>query len=301
MRHLSALIGLPGSGNWPAIETIAEKERRLFAESEVIRRTLHREEGRVRVLGDWPAWIAEGCLLERVPGPEGKASGFDAGIACALGLIPAEAQRLSARLHAAYTPEAVAQVRSEAEALRPDSETTWWAAACSICREEGVSSEEFVSQINAFQGLAADPARRLSAARAELAAMRGRFEVRDGLAIATADGGMQGAYIAGHDLAGMHATEADLYFLGTFRPSLGLEDFSWSQPADPSSEDPELRRGRSGPVHGSLQFVKCSDAGEFAAASEIARRYLSMIDSSPGRSGRSGSPRPLSDAAGSVP
>ncbi|MBT5820335.1 MAG: hypothetical protein HOI24_02670, partial [Candidatus Magasanikbacteria bacterium] len=42
-----------------------------------------------------------------------------------------------------------------------------------------------------------------------------------------------------------YAEEYDIYFVGTYLPSLGLEDFYWSADVD------EQDRPLSGPVHGS--------------------------------------------------
>lgn len=221
------------------------------------------EAPRVAALGEWPAWIPPESLADRVPSGSELAPGFDAGIACCLGLIPPARQRLSARLHAAYTPEAVAQVRREVRPMHPESDTTWWLAACSVCREGQVDADGFVAQVAEFIALARDPGARRRAAVAEHEAMLSRFGVRpDGLALAHEDGGMQGAYLAGHRVATMWAEQAGIFFVGTYETTLGLEDFAWSEPGDPQAEDPDARRGRSGPVHGSQQFIRCADDAE---------------------------------------
>ena len=84
------------------------------------------------------------------------------------------------------------------------------------------------------------------------------YTVKDGIAFGTNDGAMQGAYIGGHDLAALYDETNDLYFVGTFRETLGLEDFPWGENLD------EQGRPRSGPVHGSRQYVKAADAEEYA-------------------------------------
>jgi hypothetical protein len=185
------------------------------------------------------------------------ASGFDAGIACALDLIPRERQKLAACLHAAYTPAAVEQVRGEARALDPDSQTCWWLAACSVCREGELTPEDFSQQVAAFTVLARSPHLRLVAAQATCEAMSRSFWMQDGIAFGTEDGAMQGAYVAGHDVAAVHDEKAGLYFVGTFRETLGLEGFPWSDAVDESG------RTCSGPVHGSRQFVKAASAEEY--------------------------------------
>lgn len=229
---------------------------------------------RIAQLGGWPEWIGPDSLTARVPTSQEPAAGFDAGIACALDLIPRGRQRLAACLHAAYTPQAVAQVRAEARSMDPGSDTAWWLAACSVCTEGKLAPDEFLSQIRRFSALAGDPAARLAAARAELDGMLGRFAIRDGVAFSVQDGGMQGAYLAGHDVAAMHAPEAGLWFVGTIRPSLQLDDFEWQEPADPDAGTLDGRLGRSGPVHGSRQFVKCADEDEYARVIAAVRSRL---------------------------
>jgi hypothetical protein len=183
-------------------------------------------------------------------------------------LIPRSLQRLSATLHAAYTPAAVAQVRREANSLplTPDAQVTWWLAACSVCDEGLATPDSFVDQLERFAIVADDPFLRVRAATDTLLTMSHSFELRAGIPFATVDGGMQGAYIAGYDLATAYSESADLYFIGTYLPTLGLDHFPWTQPADPASPDPSARLGSSGPVHGSSQFVKCADEAEFISA-----------------------------------
>lgn len=232
---------------------------------------------RIADLGSWPEHISEKALLDRIPVPGHTASGFDAGIACALDLIPRSRQRLAARLHAAYTPQAVAQIRAEAKEMEADAETTWWLAACSVCQEQDLDEAEFMNQLQAFQELAADPEERVRVARAEFARMTTSFEIDElGVALSTTDGGIQGAYIAGHEVAAMYLPQEELYLVGTLHPSLGLEDFDWEQPA----YSPQLfgsddyQSGRSGPVHGSRQFVKCTNRREYQKVIARVRDYL---------------------------
>lgn len=243
---------------------------------EELRARIASQVDRIAQLGAWPEWISPQSLLHRIPeGGDDEASGFDAGIACALDLIPEDKQLLSAKLHAAYTEEAVEQVRREAAyGLHPDFETTWWLAACSVCSEGGIVEEEFYEQIEAFERLAADPKARHTAAKECLAEMKSLYALReDGVPMSIADGGMQGAYLVGYELAGAYDEEADLYFIGTFHPSLGLEEFDWSDEID------EKGRPRSGGIHGSLQFVKCHDENEFERALATAHAYLSVPSS----------------------
>jgi len=221
---------------------------------------------RIAELGEWPDYIdVQESLTGRVPTAQTPSSGFDAGIACTLGLIPSEKQKLSASLHAAYTPAAIEQVRRETEDLAADSETCWWLAACSVCTEGKLTPQQFYEQILSFEKLREEPERRLEAARAELQAMGRRYEVKDGIAFGTVDGAMQGAYIGGHDLAALYDPEDSLYFIGTFRETLGLESFLWSDEVD------EQGRPRSGPIHGSRQYVKAADEAEYARVLDALR------------------------------
>lgn len=237
------------------------------------RRRAQDEAERVATLGKWPQRVTIDSLTARVPDvaddgtlKELGMGGFDAGVACALDLIPRDAQALPAALHAAYTPERVEQARSEAKEMHPDSGTTWWLAACSICEEGRGDAERFLTQLESFEALRNGPVKRVEAAKAQHQSMLDSFEVRDGLAVAKVDGGMQGAYLAGHDVAGMYAADYDLWFLGTFRRTLGLEEFPWKVPGVPDAIDLDTRLGRSGPVFGSTQFVKCADEDEFLQA-----------------------------------
>lgn len=233
-----------------------------------VRLQVAREAARVARQGEWPAWISPDSLNERIPPPGGSGAGFDAGIACALDLIPRERQRLASVFHAAYTPEAVAQARQESREMRPESETTWWLSACHLCREGENTEADFRVQLTRFQQLGSRPERRRQAAREAHREMLESFEVREGVAWARRDGGAQGAYLAGHPLAVVYAPEYRIYFLSTFRPSLGLEGFKWADP------DREGVRGSSGPVHGSRQFVRCRDQEELRAALALARKHL---------------------------
>jgi hypothetical protein len=227
---------------------------------------------RIAELGSWPSYIdAETSLVSRVPEGEAKAPGFDAGIACALDMIPRDKQKLSAILHAAYTEAAVEQVRREVELADTEfaqSETCWWLSACAVCDEGGIDVELFEAQVVRFGNLSLDAVARVKAARAEYAKMSQLFGLIDGVPVAKADGGMQGAYIAGYDWAVQPAPQYGLFFVGTFRQSLGLEEFEWSAKVD------DQGRPMSGPVHGSRQFVKASSFDELARVVAKVRERL---------------------------
>lgn len=184
-------------------------------------------------------------------------------------MIVREKQKLAAILHAAYTPEAVEQIRKEIKNLDPDSETCWWLAACNVCAEGGINQNQFLQQIDAFKELASDPQKRKEAAQKEFDKMTSAFhfvpELGDNVPYGTEDGCMQGAYVAGHSFAVNYAEKYGLYFLGTYHPSLGLDNFAWSDEKD------EKGRPKSGPVFGSKQFVKCANMEELKRALEIVK------------------------------
>lgn len=253
-------------------ESMLAPSREAQAEKQVeeLRAKIGEAAHRVKELGNWPAWVGEESLAERVPKKDDEnAPGFDAGIACALDLIQREKQKLAAVLHAAYTPEAVAQIREEMKDLDPESETCWWLAACSICAEGGINQEQFLRQIEDFKKLAAEPQKRKDAAQKVFDKMVSTFyfipELGNDVPYGTEDGCMQGAYVAGHPFAVNFSEKYGLYFLGTYEPSLGLENFAWSDEKD------EQGRAKSGPVFGSKQFVKCANIEELKRALEVVK------------------------------
>lgn len=238
---------------------------------EEIRQTVADNMHRVAKLGQWPSHInAEKSLLSRIPEPGKEAPGFDAGIACALGLIPRDKQQLAAQLHANYTPKAVKLVRRQSVQMHEDAPTTWWLAACWLCDEAGVSQRDFLRQVSAFKRLAADPQTRRKVAREELERKKKLFVVLDGIAYGAQDGAAQGAYIAGVDLAVVWMEKYGIYFVSTYHESLGLEDFVWSDRVD------DQGRLMSGPIHGSRQFVKTGSQEELGKMLEIAKAHLAI-------------------------
>lgn len=245
---------------------------------EKIRRLAEVEAGRVAKLGEWPKYkmpYAGKSIAGRIPRPDDEnAQGFDAGLACALNMIPRGKQRLSAVLHGNYTPEAVDQVRREVGVLdqNPDSETAWWLAACNCCTEDGINPERFKEQLRRFEELSADEKARLVAAKAEYGKMTSTFTTDQyGFPFGTVDGCIQGAYLASYLAGAWYNPEDGSYFIGTYSPSsLGLDGFKWSEEVDEKG-DP-----KSGPVHGSRQFVKCANEEEFKRAVEVVKKHLGM-------------------------
>jgi len=224
---------------------------------------------RVAKLGEWPEYIKPSSLLERIPGKDDKnAPGFDAGIACALDLIPREKQKLSAKLHANYSKEAVMQIRKEFAEKNVNSETMWWLAASSICAEGGVDEKKFLQQIEDFKKLSADKKERQKAAEETFKEMASTYTLKDGIPYGEEDGCIQGAYINGYPFAVQYAKNYGIYFVGTYENSLGLENFSWSDEKD------DKGRNKSGPVFGSKQFVKCANKEELKRVLEIVKNKL---------------------------
>lgn len=234
-----------------------------------IRKMVEENAQRVAELGQWPAYIKPGSLPERIPkSAEEVGPGFDAGVACALDLIPGDMQELAAKLHANYSKDAVLQIRSEEKENSPDSQTTWWLAASSVCKEGETDGPTFLQQIEDFKKIIADEKLRLEAAKKEFDHMSKSFDLKDGVPYGEKDGCVQGAYIVGYPFGTEYKAKYDLYFIGTYEDSLGLEDFEWSQDKD------EKGRAKSGPVSGSKQFVKCASEDEFHRALEVVKTKL---------------------------
>lgn len=242
---------------------------------------------RVKELGNWPEHISLDSLIDRVPEIDKPAPGFDAGIACALDLIPRNKQKLSAILHAAYTPESINKVREEIAKIKnlyellkearcysldefdrrfKALETSWWLLGCAQCHEGESYIEDLISDIKSFE----DKKKRHNFPHVisqEISKIERSFFVVDNIPYAIIDGGMQGAYISGYPFA--VGAGYGVWFVGTFYDSLGIpDDFCWSEKVD------EDGRACSGPVHGSRQFVKCADLNELTKIVKFARVHL---------------------------
>jgi len=255
--------------------TNEHNERMSDMEVSEIKKLVEAESERIAKQGEWPAYklpFAVESIAGRIPNAgETNGQGFDAGVASALDLIPRDKQRLASVLHANYSPEAVEQVKRELKELDPNSETAWWLAACSLCKEGGIDQNAFKEQVKKFEDLAADDKARGEAAKAEYAHMSSLFSTEKyNFPYGETDGAIQGAYIAGYPAASNFSKEYGIYFVGTYMPSLGLEDFEWSKEVD------EKDRPKSGPVHGSKQFVKCSSEEEFKKVLEVVKKHLKM-------------------------
>jgi hypothetical protein len=234
----------------------------------------------VRKLGKWPNYVSDESILSRIPKEKySTAPGFDAGVAACMGYIPPSKAALACKLHASYSEEAIDQLRDETKAIFGNSEACWWLAACSLCEEASeVTQLGFIQQIIGMQRVYFSEQVRLQAATREYSKMvkgldyqsifnRDDFVyAKDGflIPIVYEDGKAQGAYLTGYPVVVTEVSINELYFVSTYKKvGLGLENFNWSNKKDKKGRD------RSGPVHGSKQFVKCADFGELNRALEI--------------------------------
>jgi hypothetical protein len=255
-------------------------DRLAFYTKQVIAQADH-----LRILGQWPETANEQedhdhaveALAGRLPQNPGEVSaGLDAGVACALDLIPRDKQELAARLHANYTPEAIAQVvadTADIENLDPESQSCWWLAACSLCTEGNMDQLGFLKQLKAFELLRHNPVVRKEAAMREFKKMTSLFHIETfthpdtgktmDIPFGTEDGCIQGAYLKGHPFAMSHLQrpKSDWYEVGSFHPSLGLDHVVW--------EGEYMRDGKqkvNGPQYGAKNFIRCGDLNQVLRA-----------------------------------
>jgi hypothetical protein len=231
---------------------------------------------RVADLGHWTSKVrakAVETLLARIPQNGARASGFDAGIACALDLIPRDRQQLSAMLHANYTADAIMQVRQEAVRLEADSQTCWWLAACSelTCDQGEVTPVRFLQQVKNFSMIAQDQAFRKVIAEQTFSDQEHKYRVIDGVPFVVRDGGMQAAYLHGFNWGVEYGEAYSLFFVSTALNSLGVfeREFPFSSRRD------ERGRAMSGKLsNDTLQRCKCSSIEELAAVVRMVRENL---------------------------
>lgn len=230
----------------------------------------------IRKLGNWPDYISDNSLISRIPiTPKDKYLGFDAGIACCLDLIPRDKQKLSAQLHAAYTKEAINLYREQINSgLDQNSETCWWLAACSICREGDITQKLFIEQIDKFKKLRDDQSLRKRKALDTHQVMMNSFDTGrygENVPFGDKDGCIQGAYFSGFKFGALYSNELDRYYIGTYFPTLGIpDDFPWSDEVDAKGEP------KSGFVFGSKQFIMCAKEDEFIRALEIVVPFMNI-------------------------
>lgn len=255
---------------------------------EEIRAQAKSEASRIAEIGQWPDWAkpsAEGSITERIPQSGKTAPGFDAGLACALDLIPREKQALAAALHAHYSAESVRQILREAAVMDPDSETTWWLTGCSACNEdEPIDEERFRAQIRSFAEASATPEGRVAAAKSAYEDMTGpkMFSLEKyGVPYGEHDGCIQAAYIKGYPFGTSWNDEYKMFEISTYEDSVGdFTDFPWKNP-DTKDANGKTVLGTSGPIWGSRQRVKCADEEEFLRALEIVK--MKFKDQMPSR------------------
>jgi len=255
-----------------------------------IRNTIVFNAGRIKKLGNWPEFVDEDSILQRIPNGN-DAPGFDAGVACALDLIPRDRQRLSASLHGAYTTKLIKQIKKEIKKLEKvsefaekrswdlevspawdeavNTETCWWLAASSICEEDDGDEARLMCQIEEFKRMIDNDYHRYMSSMKLVDELRNSYNIVDNVAVATKNGGMQAAYIDGHDIAIMSAY--GIWFVGTHKESLGIPNtFKWSSKKDKKG------RAMSGPAANSKQFVKCADFAELAQVLKLAKSHLGV-------------------------
>ena len=263
-------------------------------QAQVHRNTVEMNIGRVAQLGKWGGTPSDHArsLLSRIPkggvdedGVEFLGSGFDGGVAVALGLTKVDGNefgRLSASLHVDQTELDYAQVRKEIKEIKGGNfknDTAMWLIACTVCNERGVTSEGFWFQVQKFTDLreglfSSDSDGQATQVQAivldEVANMRSAYDVMDdGVVWANDDSGIVGAYIDGYKFAVFPM--AGLFFIGSYLPSLGLEEFQWGTSTE---EINGTKIAKSGPIHGQQNFVKCASMEELSDALKVIKTKL---------------------------
>lgn len=171
-------------------------------------------------------------------------------------------------MHAAYNEKSVLQIREEADKMMPDSETCWWLAASSLVVYKKLTVPEFHDQINDFHLLIQDAMLRRDVAIEMFETMINSYQMVNKVPFSVKNRGLQGAYLDGHDFAVQYHEAEAKFFIGTFKESLGLENFEFSQDKD---ENGNLI---SGPVFGSRQYVATNSFSELTQILKIVRKHL---------------------------
>lgn len=227
---------------------------------------------RLAAIGVWPPrFDRKKSLLVPIPEENGFADGINPGLACALNVIPEPMQLLSAMLHGGFTPDAVHHFRQEQAWLTYVNGATWYLAVRGIPKQTPkVSFSEFKIQLEALKALGSDKRGLVKLAQEELERMRKSFLVMaDGIPFATSKTSLQNAYLLGYDWGVWSNPEAPLYFLETFQPSLGLDDFPPSKPGT-------QRRAKSGLVGTSKQLAKMLTFEDLGRAIAGVRQHLGL-------------------------
>lgn len=228
---------------------------------------------RVAALGNWPKRMKGMDLLKRIPDRnDTQAKGFDAGIACALDIIPEKYQQMPAQLHANYTPDIVQQAKEQIAKLLQASEddesvanleATWWLSMSLLCHEGHIDQAAFLQQVADARKLVDDPAKRIRDAKEKYHIIQRLVEINtdidDTIPYGNKDGAIQGAYLLGFPVA-VSYNEKLGYYIGTYLPSLGLEDFDYA--------------GEGEAVEKSTQFVNLKTKEKLKAALAVVKTHL---------------------------
>ncbi len=238
---------------------------------EEIAKTIEENVDRIAKLGGWPDELDKrGALLKRLPLNNSTSTGFDAGIAAALNLIPPECQKLIATIHANYNSSCVEQIREESQEMLPHTETCWWLAASSLVTHTQVDEYKFLDQISDFELLREDPLLRRDVAIEMFTTLLESFRCIGGVPFSIRGKGLQGAYLAGYRYGVQYEEEEGAFYVGTYKESLGLERFAWEERLDSEG------RPTNGPVFGSRQFVKTFSFQELVKILAIIAQKLEL-------------------------
>ena len=222
-------------------------------------------------------------LLARIPATvDHTASGFDAGVAVATGLIPEEYAGLSAKLHLKQTPEAIMELRTGIEQLRQgavENSTLYWALASAFCIEDNlVDGGGYLHQVSGYEKVRktgnVEQMRDMALSFINKLGERSAPDP-DGVYAAGDSAGCLGAY-AIHKAAVAYYTDArypGMFFIGTYHDSLGLDNFEFGKRLDKNGAE------RSGKIGGRSNFVKCDGYAEFGRAMNLVKSYFNSFTS----------------------
>lgn len=216
---------------------MSDDEARVRHQFLDMHRVVNEEARRVATLGGW-ADDAEHleALYEALPtDPSGTRFMLSLAMACCLDLVPREKQRLAAIMHRGTSEEAILQIRKdlrdEGRSVDPDSETAWWLAVLGYCNKES-NLHQLLSQIDTCKKVSSAAAGRESLAGSMLTGMRWSFYVVDGVAFLPGSHSSSTPYFFGYDFVVGFDREERAFTLSTFRVSLGLETFPFSERCD---------------------------------------------------------------------
>lgn len=216
---------------------MSDDEARVRHQFLDMHRKVNEETRRVAALGGWAddADLNESLYEALPPDPSSTRFMLSLAMACCLDLIPHEKQRLAAIMHRGASEEAILQVRKDlrdgGRSVDPDSETAWWLAVLGYCDKES-NIYQLLAQINTCKGVSSAAVGRESLAESMLTGMRWSVYVVDGVAFLPGGRSSSTPYFFGHEFIVGFDREENVFTLSTFRPSLGLEDFPFSERCD---------------------------------------------------------------------